>query len=455
MKNWIEPTKSYIKSITLKKIYLFILDQWFLECLGISILIAYLVPNLGRKGGWIAAQYSIIYVCPAIIFFISGLTMDSAILLKAIALYRVHLVAQILSYLYASSIFFGFASAALAANDSHLNLSILGGLILLGCTPTTIGSNIVFTRNANGNHHATLIEVTIGNLLAPALSPALISMYMSASEKWGELAPGGSSGGGYNTLYRSVFKQLGFTVFIPLFVGQFLRFLFTSKVKFVAEKLKINKISSACLVLIIWSSFSSCFYTGAFKVTSPQSTALVLMLNIGCYWLFMGTTLLIARGSHKLHFKNKYLESIVGFFRFNKRDTIALCFVVPAKTPALGVPLINALYNSHKNMDEQVKQMLQIPILLYQMEQLCFSQISVGFFKRWVRDEIEAANANDEADVIKPNEEKNHTSESNSYFDTQLSERSDEPVVAIVSDGTEVEKINGFNTDLEKNLIGG
>lgn len=226
------------------------------------------------------------------------------------------------------------------------------------------------------------------NLLSPVLSPALISMYMTSDDKWGELRPESGSGG-YNSLYRSVFKQLGLTVFVPLFVGQVIRFFFEKQVNWFALKFKINKFSSVFLILIMWSTFSSCFHTGAFAESTPQTTALVLMQNMGLYWLFLFATLLVTRGSHKLRFKNKYLDACVGFFRFNKRDTIAICYVVPAKTPALGVPLINALYNSNASISDQTKQMMQIPIILYQIEQLCFSSLSVSVFRRWVADEEE------------------------------------------------------------------
>ncbi|KAK9233874.1 SBF-like CPA transporter family-domain-containing protein [Lipomyces kononenkoae] len=397
--------RAYVKSLTWRDVWNFIIDQWFLECLGISILIAYLVPNLGKRGGWIAAQYSVIYVCPALIFFISGLTMDTTVLIKSAALYRIHLVSQIMSYLYTSMFFFVFSYAALMANNKNISLPVLGGFILLGCTPTTIGSNVVFTRNAHGNHAATLIEVTIANLLSPVLSPALISMYMSSSDAWGELRPAGGNGG-YQALYRSVFMQLGLTVFVPLFVGQALRFVATKPVKWFTEKFKVNKFSSVFLILIMWSTFSSSFATGAFKSLTPQSTGLVLMLDFGLYWFFLFSTLVVTRGSRKVHFKNKYLDGILNFFRFNKRDTIAICYVVPAKTPALGVPLINALYANHPNISDQTKQILQIPIILYQIEQLCFSSSSVPFFRRWVRDEEEAAKleADDKARIEKPGE---------------------------------------------------
>ncbi|KAK9467559.1 SBF-like CPA transporter family-domain-containing protein [Lipomyces arxii] len=443
LKTFVSQSKQKIKSLTFKDVCSFLLDQWFLICLGIAILIAYLVPNLGRKGGWVAAQYSVIYVCPALIFFISGLTMDTKTLIRTAALFRIHLVAQIMSYMYTSAIWFGLTTAAVAAHDSHLNMPVLGGFILLGCTPTTIGSNVVFTRSANGNHAATLIEVTIANLLAPVLSPALISMYMSSSPAWGELTPSGG-GNSYSTLYRSVFKQLGLTVFVPLAVGQILHQFFAKQIKWLVDKFKINKFASVFLILIMWSTFSSCFYTGAFSSTTPRTTALVLMMNMGLYWLFLVSTLLITRGSHKLRFKNKYLDAIVGFFRFNKRDTIAICYVVPAKTPALGVPLINALYANHAGVTDQVRQMLQIPMILYQIEQLTFSSSSVPFFRRWVQDEIDAEK---EEENIRLAREKGNAQGSSTTSSSEVA-RGSEDVVDVIGSIDSDKKI--IEHDMEK-----
>ncbi|KAK9461898.1 SBF-like CPA transporter family-domain-containing protein [Lipomyces oligophaga] len=389
IKNSLVATKRFFKTLTVMDVVHFALDQWFLICLGIGILIAYLVPNLGRKGGWIAAQYSIVYVCPAIIFFISGLTMDTKTLGKNLLVPKLHVVAQGLSYLYTSAIWFALAYAALQSNNPHINDQILAGLVLLGCTPTTIGSNVVFTRSAHGNASATLIEVVIANCLSPVLSPALVSMYMTSSSKWGQYRPATSSEQ-YATLYRSVFKQLGLTVFVPLFVGQVLRNIFKNFVVKYAAKFKINKAASICLVLILWSSFSSCFYSGAFKLMTPQTTALVMLQNLGLYFFYLGTTLVVTRWSHKIRFQNKHLDRVVDFFRFNKRDTIAICYIVPAKTPALGVPLITALYANNNGLSTRDKEMMQIPMILYQIEQLVISSSSIPFFRRWVADEEQA-----------------------------------------------------------------
>lgn len=108
------------------------------------------------------------------------------------------------------------------------------------------------------------------------------------------------------------------------------------------------------------------------------------MGNVGLYWLFVFSTLAIARGSQKIIFQNKYADKIFGVFRFNRADTVAMCYVIPAKTPALGVPLINAMYLSNSAVDAKTKSILQIPLILYQIEQLVFSQSTIPLFRRWI-----------------------------------------------------------------------
>jgi len=64
---------------------------------------------------------------------------------------------------------------------------------------------------------ATLIEVTIGNVLGPFLSPALTRMYLTSSSTFEGLVPGSD---GVGQLYANVFKQLGCALFAPFIVGQ-------------------------------------------------------------------------------------------------------------------------------------------------------------------------------------------------------------------------------------------
>lgn len=70
------------------------------------------------------------------------------------------------------------------------------------------------------------------------------------------------------------------------------------------------------------------------------------------------------------------------FFRtVDKAETISICFCAPAKTQALGIPLIAAMYVS---ADDRTRALIQVPMILYTAEQILIGQVLVFLFKRWV-----------------------------------------------------------------------
>jgi sodium/bile acid cotransporter 7 len=111
---------------------------------------------------------------------------------------------------------FAVVSAA-ATNRDFMDPGLLVGMILTGCVATTISSNVVMTGQAHGNKALTVVESTIGNFLGPFLTPALFKAYTSTGAWYNAVLP--PEPGGYQELYRRVFKQLGLSVFIPM-VGE-------------------------------------------------------------------------------------------------------------------------------------------------------------------------------------------------------------------------------------------
>jgi sodium/bile acid cotransporter 7 len=69
------------------------------------------------------------------------------------------------------------------------------------------------------------------------------------------------------------------------------------------------------------------------------------------------------------------------FRRIDKTETISICFCAPAKTQALGIPLIAAMYSS---ADDQTRALIQVPMILYTAEQIVVGQALIWYFKRWL-----------------------------------------------------------------------
>jgi len=140
--------------------------------------------------------------------------------------------------------------AAGGLRNNTIDVSMLVGLVGLGALPTTISSNVVLTRNAGGDDAAAMIEVMIGNVLGPFITPALITWLLPRDPAFTPWSPTATSSLG--DLYRDVFKQIGLSVLIPLAVGQTVQWLWPETVKKMVVKLYLAKVSTACLLLLVW-----------------------------------------------------------------------------------------------------------------------------------------------------------------------------------------------------------
>lgn len=72
-------------------------------------------------------------------------------------------------------------------------------------------------------------------------------------------------------------------------------------------------------------------------------------------------------------------------------ETIAICFCGAAKTTSLGIPLVSAMWNSSDNL---TRAYIQIPVLLYTIEQVFMAQIIVYFFKWFMKRRKSEADGN-------------------------------------------------------------
>jgi sodium/bile acid cotransporter 7 len=189
----------------------FLRDQWFLVALAALIIIAsqHQIPEKRQK-----QKASIVtYLCVSVIFFVTGCTLSTQTLIKNYARWKLHLFVQVQCFLMSSAIVFAVVSAA-ASNRDFMDPGLLIGMVFMGCVATTISSNVVMTRQAHGNQALTVVQSTLGNLLGPFLTPALLHMYFAGNSWYSQVLPAENSN--FKEIYRRVFKQLGLSVFLPL-----------------------------------------------------------------------------------------------------------------------------------------------------------------------------------------------------------------------------------------------
>lgn len=382
----------------LKSVFDYLVKKWFFVGLACFIALAHSYPT-ATKG------VEIDYWAVAIIFFISGMSISTPELLLNMSNIHAHLSVLCMSFLITSAIVFGICSGIKAAGNHNISNWMLAGLIVTHSCPTTVSSNVVMTRQADGNVALCLCEVIIGSMLGAFITPALAQMYLSGSWQFANPANGTS----VSTVYRHVMMQIGLSVFVPMFVGQVLQYFFLKQVKWCLRVFILSKVGTFCLLLIMWSSFCTAFAQHAFTSVSHASIIMICFFNVGMYLFFSIITFFYARPLPLARFFNKdpsnsssstsktykIAYKIFKPFYYSKKDTVTLLLCGPAKTSALGVSLVTSQYGKNNpHLGE-----LLVPLVLYQAEQVFAAGLLVPYMKKWIHKDDDTPE-NDEEHAI-------------------------------------------------------
>ncbi|KAL9114693.1 MAG: hypothetical protein Q9227_001371 [Pyrenula ochraceoflavens] len=340
-------------------------DQWFLLAVGLAIIIAsqVQVPATHQR----IKSTVVTYLCVSIIFLITGLTLPTRTLLQNYSKWKVHLFVQTQCFLMTSATIFGIVSAC-ATNPSFMSPGLLIGLIFMSAVPTTISSNVVMTRQAHGNQALTVVESTLGNFLGPFLTPALVKLYISTGAWYTRVLPTSDSSS-FTEIYRRVFMQLGLSLFLPLALGQAIQNLFPTRTSAIFKKTpNLTKLSSLSLIFILWSAYDQAFASHAFTAVPASNILFIVFLSIALFLLYLSICVVTAI---------PWLP---------KRDVIAAAYCVPAKTPAMGIPVVQTMF---VGVGARLGSEIEIPMVVYQGLQLAGGSLMTVAFRRWVKGEEE------------------------------------------------------------------
>lgn len=376
----------------------FLIRQWFFVVLTIFIIIAHSFPDFAKQGGIVRSEYTIGYGAVSIIFLISGLSMSSKQLIINATNWRAHFTVLTTSFLITSSIIFGIALVIKLVDTGYIDDWLLVGMIVTHACPTTVSSNVVMTKLADGNDILTLCEVFIGNILGAFVTPALLQIYMTGMWDFGNPSHQPDGDLSILQLYMKTLKQLGVSVFLPLFVGQVIQNAYPKHTSWCLTKLRLSKVGSFMLLLIMFQSFSTAFAQNSFSSVSNSSIIFLVVFNVGIYLFFTAITYLYARPFWiKKWFSEEPDETSTKWYRiaysvfrpfyYNRRDTVAIMLCGPAKTAALGVSLASSQYGA-KNPKLGI---ILVPLVLYQTEQVITANVLVEFMKKWVHAEDKLA----------------------------------------------------------------
>lgn len=215
-----------------------------------------------------------LYAGVGLIFFINGMQLSPEKLRQHVFNWRLHFVVQGINLVLIPLIQLGKLAAAaqdpsiadiccpalvhiiIAAggvSSGTIDPSIIVGMVVAGCIPTTIASNVVMTRNSGGDEAAAIIEVVIGNVLGSVLSPWLIYGFIPQGPQFAAFQPAPPDNLG--PMYRSVMMQLGLAVLLPLALGQALRWIWSETVLWALRTFCLAQFCSVLLIMVAWLVF--------------------------------------------------------------------------------------------------------------------------------------------------------------------------------------------------------
>lgn len=142
-----------------------------------------------------------------------------------------------------------------------------------------------------------------------------------------------------------------------------MQYLLPGPTKTVCTKYKASKLGSMALLIIIWQTYDQAFSSHTLKVLPGSNIVFLVFSSIALFTLMLVVSLVSAR------------------FWMGRADTVAMCYCIPAKTPAMGVPMSTVLFIG---LSPALEARLQLPLVIFQGLQIVAGTILTVPFKAWV-----------------------------------------------------------------------
>lgn len=312
----------------------------FLIGMGLAVLLAWLFPRPGAKGGWLHPEL-VTNVGVSLIFFLHGLALPFAALKAGTLKWRLHVLVQSCTYLLFPAM--GLVLLKLAGGMMSDGLRL--GFFFLAALPSTVSSSVAMTATARGNVAAAVFDATLSSLIGVVATPALLAWF--SETKAGSSMP-----------LAGVILDLVRWLVLPLVVGQLLRpwlGVWAGR-----NKRLINRVDRGTILLLVYTSFCESMAQGVWSGQAGRDLALTLLGSV----LLLAAALAITSTACRL-------------LGFNRDDRIAAIFCGSKKTLASGVPMAQLIFGQSPLLG-----LVLLPIMVYHPLQLIVCGVMAG---RWGR----------------------------------------------------------------------
>ncbi|MBF5046588.1 bile acid:sodium symporter [Aggregicoccus sp. 17bor-14] len=315
----------------------------FLLGMAAAVLLAVLLPGLGRSGGPLHADL-LADAGIFLVFLLHGLGLSPAALAEGARRWRLHLFVQ--AFTFGLFPLLWLLADALAGRWLPPALSL--GFLYLCAVPSTISSSVAFTAVARGNVPGAIFDASLSSALGVVLTPLLLRVLGHTQS---QALPLGEAVG-----------KLALLLLLPLALGQALRPLLGAR----AERIRrsTHGVDRAVILLLVYASFCDSVATGVFTRYGYATVGIALVgsLALLAFVLWLSTVTSRALG-------------------FTKEDEIAAVFCGSKKTLASGVPMARLLFGADPALG-----LIVLPLMLYHQAQLFVCSLMAERYARRLQD---------------------------------------------------------------------
>jgi sodium/bile acid cotransporter 7 len=320
----------------------------FLILIVVAILLARAYPPLGAD--YLQPDITATWLAVCFIFLMAGLGLKTEEFSKAFQRIWFNLFVQCFNFLVLSSTIYG--GSRLLEYAGILSQDLADGMVVAASLPMTINMVLVLTKSAGGDEAAAIFNAAASNLLGVFLSPVLILGYLGVTGDIDLIA---------------VFYKLALRVVVPVIVGQLLQKNSKAVVSFVKEHKSAFKLAQQyCLVFIVYTVFCRTFEEGSDSTIGD----IFIMILFQCVSICV--LMVVAWYSLKLVFPTEPKLRVMGLYGCTH------------KTVAMGVPLINAIYEGNPAVG-----LYTLPLLIWHPLQLVIGSFLAPKLAAFVKREQE------------------------------------------------------------------
>ena len=281
---------------------------------------------------------------------LAGLGLKTEEFSKAFQRLRFNLFVQTFSFGVDSAVVFGVSRGLLAAG--WIAEPLANGMVVCSCLSMTINMVLVLTKSSGGDEASAIFNAAAGNMIGVVLSPMLILGYLGVTG---------------NVELAEVFYKLALRVVLPIVVGQLVRKLSPATVEFYKKHKKVfKKVQQFALVFIVYTVFCRTFSQQNNDNISGVDIVVVVIVEFCC----LSGLMILAWYSLKVFFRNEPELRVMGLFGCTH------------KTVAMGVPLINAIYENNEWIG-----LITLPLLIWHTMQLILGSFLAPKLAAWVEQE--------------------------------------------------------------------